>query len=317
MTIARSVEEVTPCIRNGTCLTIGNFDGVHRGHQALVARLLELARRRDLESVVVTFDPHPLRILMGQTPPFITPTEQKLELLDKLGLDFILCLSFDREMAALSPEEFVERYLVHGLLAKHIVIGHDYAFGKNRRGNFQLLSELGKRFGYEVEQIAAVSDGEAPVSSTRIRTLIQAGDVWQARPLLGRFYRVAGTVIEGRRRGGPLLGIPTANLNPTDELIPKPGVYAVWAGLEDGLRPAVANVGYNPTFSNGRDMSVEVHILDFDRDIYGSLLHVHFVQRLRDETKFSGVQELLAQIRRDIEEARSLLGRSGAGPGTS
>ncbi|MCF8104107.1 MAG: bifunctional riboflavin kinase/FAD synthetase [Desulfohalobiaceae bacterium] len=306
MNIFETVHELTPLLENGSCVTIGNFDGVHLGHQTLLQRTREKGLQANLPSVVITFDPHPLRVILGQTPPFITLKKQKLELLARQGLDFVLCLNFTKKTAELAPEEFVKQFLVQGLRMKDLVIGHDYVFGKGGRGNFELLQSLGQEFGFQVHRIDPVLKEGAVVSSTRIRKLIQEGRVLEARPLLGRFYQVTGEVVQGQRRGGPILGVPTANLRLVDELFPKPGVYAVWAERKKQVLPGVANVGYNPTF-NHHELSVEVHIFDFDQDLYGQTLKVHFVKRLRDEKKFSGVEELLAQINADIATAREIL----------
>jgi riboflavin kinase / FMN adenylyltransferase len=307
----RSLEEFAPP-REGACVTIGNFDGVHLGHQKLMRRVRDKARIRKLKSVVITFDPHPLRVILGRkTPPFITMTEQKLELISAQGIDFTLCLRFTMEMAALEPEEFVRTYLVDGLNTKELLVGYDYAFGKNRKGNFEMLKRLGEVYGYNAEQMEPVLVDGAVVSSTRIRDMIQAGTVWEAHPLLGRFYRISGTVIHGRNRGGKLLGFPTANIQLTDELFPKPGVYAVWTEVGGQIHSGVANIGFNPTFEN-KALSVEVHILDFMKDLYGQTINVHFVQRLRDEKKFGSLEELIGQIRKDIELGRTILATPAA-----
>ncbi|MFW6324604.1 MAG: bifunctional riboflavin kinase/FAD synthetase [Desulfovibrionales bacterium] len=311
MQTIRSLQEFTPP-QAGTCVTIGNFDGVHRGHQKLIQRVREKSRSKGLVSTIVTFDPHPLRVLLNRkTPPFITLTEQKLELIAGMGIDLTLCLPFTRDLAALQPEDFVRTYLLDGLNMKELVVGYDYAFGKNRKGNFQVLKELGERYGYRTEQVDPVLVDGAIVSSTRIRDMVEAGMVWEVYPLLGRYYRVSGQVIHGRDRGGKLLGFPTANLQLVDELFPKPGVYAVWTEVEGKIHPAVANIGYNPTFGN-EVISVEVHILEFQSMIYEQTINIHFVQRLRDEKKFSGLDELIAQIRKDIQLARTILDSSEA-----
>jgi riboflavin kinase/FMN adenylyltransferase len=307
MNVVHTISELSSAdLDHGSCVTIGNFDGVHLGHQALLHRTKERARELGLTSIVVTFDPHPLRVIRGQTPPFITLIEQKMRLLSAIGLDHTVCLPFTREMAQLSPEEFVQLYLVQGLKTKALIIGHDYVFGKNKRGNYQLLKDLGQRHGFVVEKIDPIYKNGDVVSSTRIRNLVQAGHVEQVRPLLGRFYQVSGSVITGHKRGGPILGIPTANLKLVDELFPQPGVYAVWAEWKEEILPAVANVGHNPTFGHNA-LSVEVHILDFGRDLYGEHLRINFVQRIRSEQKFSGIEELKTQIHQDIAQARKLL----------
>ena len=304
--VVKDINELRDRI-HASCATIGNFDGVHLGHQKLIARVRDRARILKISSVVITFDPHPLRVLVDKkTPPFITLTEQKLELISKLEVDYVLCIKFTKDLAALKPEEFVQKYLVNGLKLKELIIGYDYAFGKGRRGNFELLNKLGEKFGFAVEQLSPVMVDGAIVSSTRIRDMVQAGMVWEARKLLGRFYRVQGKVITGQKRGGPLLGFPTANICLKDELFPKTGVYAVWVEVLGQVYPGVANIGYNPTFGNDY-LSVEAHILNFKQNIYGQDIRVHFVQRLRSEKKFSGLNKLKRQIQADIELGQKIL----------
>ncbi len=310
MNIFYTVKDLTPRLNHGSCVTIGNFDGVHLGHQALLRRTKEKAVQNGTSSLVITFDPHPMRVILGKTPPFITLKQQKLELLSRQGLDCVICLEFTLQMAGLSPEDFVRQYLVQGLHLQDLVIGHDYSFGKGGKGNYELLKILGRQYGFQVEKIDPVIQEGDVVSSTRIRKLIQEGRVLEVRPLLGRFYQVTGEVVQGQKRGGPVLGVPTANLKLVDELFPKPGVYAVWAQRGEQILPGVANVGYNPTFDH-QELSVEVHIFDFDEDIYGQSLRVHFVKRLRDEKKFSGVEELMSWIRQDMQQAREILQEPG------
>ncbi|MGE4552701.1 MAG: bifunctional riboflavin kinase/FAD synthetase [Desulfovibrionaceae bacterium] len=316
MIVATTIQELEGVI-HGSAVTIGNFDGVHRGHQKLIALTCAKARQQRLTSVVVSFDPHPLRVLLGpNTPPFITLTEQKLELIAELGPEVTLLLPFDRAMAALTPEQFVRRYLVEGLNVRELVIGYDYHLGKGRSGDYHTLNALGRDMGFNVQRLDPVTMGGAVVSSTRIRDLISAGQVWEARPLLGRFYQVRGDVVHGQARGGKLLGFPTANLALADELTPKPGVYAVWVQMGDQYVPAVANVGHNPTFGNAT-LSVEAHIMDYDGDLYGRRIRIHFVQRIRDERKFSGAAELKARIGVDVELARRILALPEASPALS
>jgi riboflavin kinase/FMN adenylyltransferase len=294
-------------LEKGSCVTIGNFDGVHIGHQRLIARVRDLAAGLGVPSVVITFEPHPLRFFTGKkTPPFITLYEQRSELIKALGIDHLLCLEFNQELAGMSPEEFVRRILVEGLKVRELVIGYDYAFGKGRAGNYGLLTVLGKQWGFGVEQLEPVMVDQAIVSSTRIRDLVEAGDVWAAKSLLGRFYRVSGSVVHGLDRGGKLLGFPTANVHLVDELFPKTGVYCCWAEVDGQVHQAVANIGYNPTFGNDV-LSVEVHILDLKADLYDKTLKVHFVQRLRGERKFSSLDELKSQIGKDIALGQTIL----------
>ncbi|BDQ35063.1 bifunctional riboflavin kinase/FAD synthetase [Pseudodesulfovibrio portus] len=311
MIVARTLEDIEDAIA-GSCVTIGNFDGVHKGHQKLIELACSRAKARDLVSVVVTFDPHPLRVLRSdKTPPFITLTEQKIELISQYGPQVCLLLEFTRDMARLSPEEFVQKYLLDGLKMKEMIIGYDYHLGKGRAGNFETLTQLGAKHGFTVDRLDPVTVDDAVVSSTRIRDLVQAGKVWSARPLLGRFYQVKGEVVHGMDRGGKLLGFPTANLKLVDELFPKPGVYAVWVEVDREVHMGVANIGINPTFGNDA-LSVEAHILDFSGDIYGADIRVHFVQRIRDEKKFNGIDELKARIGIDIDLGRQILSQPEA-----
>jgi len=307
MHIARERQEIHLDLSQGTCATIGNFDGVHKGHQKLIDRVIHKARARNMRSVVISFCPHPLHVLVGpHTPPFITFRDQKLDIIESLGVDLALLINFTRELANLSPREFVKRYLVDWLNIKELVVGYDYTFGKGRQGNFELLKELGAEFGFGVERLDPVIINGAIVSSTRIRDMIRAGDVWGVKPLLGRFYVVQGEVIHGKNRGAKLLGFPTANLKLQNEVHPATGVYAVWVQHAGQIIQGVANIGYNPTFGND-ELSIEAHLLDFSGDIYEQELQVHFVQRLRGEKKFSGVEELIARIQEDIALARDIL----------
>lgn len=315
MIVARSIQDLGESIQ-GSCVTIGNFDGVHLGHQKLIRRTCSKAYELSLISAVVTFDPHPLRVLVGpDTPPFITLTEQKLELIGDLGPNVTLLLEFTKQMAAMTPEEFVLTYLVQGLKMRELVIGYDYHMGKGRSGDHKTLAELGRRHGFGVERLDPVSLEGAVVSSTRIRDLVESGRVWEARSLLSRFYQVRGMVIRGHDRGGKLLGFPTANLALADELTPRPGVYAVWVEKDGVPLPAVANVGHNPTFGN-ETLTVEAHLLDFSGDLYDSAVRVHFVQRIRDERKFESLDALKERIARDVALARQILALPEARPAT-
>ncbi len=305
MEVYRDIRVLKEKVEKGSVITIGNFDGVHLGHKKLLETLRQRGKELGLPSIVITFDPHPLKVIAGKCPPVITPLIQKLELLEELEVDITIVTKFDKKMASLSAEEFIKIYIVP-LKARHIVVGYDYRFGKNRKGDFNLLKELGKEFDFKVEQVSPIYFKGEVVSSTRIRTLVQEGKVKDVKPLLGRYYQVFGRVVEGHKRGGKLLNIPTANLNLVDELVPKTGVYAVFAELKEKKYPAVANVGYNPTFGN-EVLSVEVHIFDFNRNIYGDNLRVHFVDRIREEKKFSGIAELKTQILNDIKRAKEIL----------
>ncbi len=306
MIIAKSIEEITRP-ENGTCVTIGNFDGVHKGHQKLICSTCQKAKANGLKSVVVTFDPHPLRVLVNsKTPPFITLTSQKLELIAQHNPDIILALNFTHDIAALTPEEFINKFLLEPMNMKEMVVGYDYALGKGRSGNYEILAELGNKYGYGIERLEPVIINDAVVSSSRIRDLVQEGNVWDVRPLLGRFYQVRGEVVHGMNRGGRLLGFPTANIKLDDELFPKKGVYAIRVEVDGQVLPGVANIGKNPTFGNDA-LSVEAHILNFSQDIYGKQIRVHFIQRIRSERKFNGLDELKERISIDIGLAKEIL----------
>lgn len=317
-----NLSELAPVVERGSIVSWGNFDGVHLGHQALIKRVIEQARIAGLPAVVITFDPHPLNVVMGdKAPPLLMPLQHKLECFADLGVDLTLVIPFTRQTANLPPEDFVRLVLSECLNTRHLVVGYDYAFGKGRRGNAALLTELGAEMGFTVEEFPAVYINGDVVSSTRIRAMLRLGDTIETRTLLGRPYSVEGVIIHGMNRGGKLLGFPTANLNIEESLLlPKPGVYAVLAEVDpkvhtlpgvctgsEGLYiKGVANVGTNPTFGN-ETLRVETHLLDFHTDIYGKAFRVHFIQRLRDERKFSGVTELIEQIRRDTAKARDIL----------
>ena len=312
MIVVHNVEDIHEAL-SGVCLTIGNFDGVHLGHAKLLQRVRERAAAAALTSAALTFDPHPRRVLMGNAaPPAITMLEHKLECIEASGIQLAVVLPFTRELAAREPEDFVREILVEGLCLKHLVIGYDYAFGKGRRGNFETLSALGQKYGFGAERLDPVIINGAVVSSTRIRDMVQAGNVWDVRPLLGRFHQVRGIVAHGQKRGRKL-GFPTANVAVRDELVPLGGVYAVWVDVDGTLHPGVANIGKNPTFGEF-DMSVEAHILDYKGKIYGDPIRVHFVQRIRSEKKFSGPEELITRIREDVGLARMILAAPDARP---
>lgn len=309
MKIIHRIEEIKKPFKNAV-LSIGNFDGVHIGHQALFHTVVETAGNIGGTSVAMTFDPHPMRVLKQKNhPPLITLFEQKVELIAKTGLEVLICIPFTEAFATLSAEAFVKDLLVEKIGMKAVVVGQDYAFGKNREGNIALLKEFGRELDFKVivpDWIQGVGTKGNRISSTIIRKLVMDGKVTQAGKILGRHYQIRGTVATGRNRGGKLLGFPTANINLQDELCPKTGIYAVTAEYENKTYPAVANIGYSPTFDD-HIFTVEVHILDFKKDIYGQKLRVNFIERLRDEIRFDNIEALSNQIKKDIEVARSLL----------
>ena len=291
-------------------ITIGNFDGVHIGHQALFHEVIETAENMGGTSIAMTFEPHPIRVLMQNGhPPLITLYEQKAELIGRTQIDVLICIPFTREFAALSAEEFVRDLLVAKIGMKAIVVGEDYSFGKDREGNIDLLNAYAPRYGFEVivaDWIRISKSFAERISSTKIREFVADGLMEQAEKMLGRYYQIRGQVVTGRDRGGKLLGIPTANINLHDELCPKIGIYAVTGECRGEPFKGVANIGYSPTFEN-HEFTVEVHIFDFDDDIYGEKIRVNFIKRIRDEVKFSNIPELIDQIKKDIAAAREIL----------
>ncbi len=303
------LEEITEPFTNAV-ITIGNFDGVHIGHQALFHEVIERADAMGGTAVAMTFEPHPLRVLRKNSgPPLITLHEQKVELIARAGIDVLISIPFSREFAAITAQEFVEDILVRRIGMKAIVVGGDYTFGRNREGNLDFLRRHSERLGFELivaDWIQPPTNGSQRISSTRIREMVEAGQVADARKLLGRPYQIRGEVMAGRDRGGKLLGCPTANIRLQDELAPKSGVYAVTVEHGGGLYKGVANIGYSPTFDD-HIYTVEVHILDFDQRIYGDKIRVNFIRRIRDEKKFSGIDELSEQIRKDIRMTREIL----------
>lgn len=291
-----------------TVLTIGNFDGVHRGHLMLFDLVKKRAKAIHAESAVMTFEPHPIKVMKpGNGPPLITPTERKLKLISNAGLDTIICLPFTREFASVSAESFVKDILLGEINVKELVVGYDYTFGNERKGNIDLLKQMGKELGFKVHVVEPVYFNNTPVSSTAVRNFILNGNLKEAKKLLGRNYQITGTVIKGAGRGRKIVGFSTANIIPVNELIPGRGVYAVYVDVDGINYYGVCNIGFNPTFGNDK-ISIETHILDFDRDITGETIYINFIYHIRNERKFNSVDELTAQISRDIEKAKKLLG---------
>ena len=290
-------------------ITIGNFDGVHIGHQALFHEVIEMAETVGGTSIAMTFEPHPIRVLkQNGHPPLITLYEQKAELINRTGIDVLICIPFSKSFAALSADQFIRELLVKKIGMKAIVVGEDYSFGKNREGNIDLLKSYGPDLGFEVivARWIKMSKGFTDrISSTKIRELVMDGHMAEAEKMLGRNYQIRGIVVIGRDRGAKVLGIPTANINLHDELCPKTGIYAVTVECRGNQHNGVANIGYSPTFED-HEFTVEVHILDFNDNIYGEKIRVNFIKRIRDEIKFSNIQELIDQIQKDIAAAREI-----------
>ena len=299
----------------GSVITLGAFDGVHRGHQALIDRAVAHGRRLGVPAVGYTFHPHPaVTLAPARAPALLLAVEERTRLMRAHGLDHVIVERFDADFAQVTADAFVADYLVAPLAPKAIVVGFNFAYGKDRGGNLDHLRAAGERFGFEVDVVDAVRIGGEVVSSTRVRGCLREGDVAGARRLLGRAPFVTGRVVKGDQRGRTI-GFPTANVAPEAELIPKAGVYATWVTLdgEAAPRPSVTNIGRRPTF-DGQTVTVESFLLDFDGDLYGRRLEVALVARLRDERRFDGVEALKAQLAQDVEAARAALAE-GAGSG--
>jgi riboflavin kinase/FMN adenylyltransferase len=301
-----------PTPPGGTVVTIGVYDGVHIGHRALIGRVQAMAGELGAASAVVTFDRHPAAVVRpASAPKVLTDLEQRLELLESTGVDYTLVLTFDEARASESAEDFVREILVGCLHARAVVVGHDFHFGRDRGGNVPLLQRMGAELGFDVLGIMLVGD-DVPVSSTRVRELIAAGNVEEAAELLGRPHEVRGVVDHGDERGREL-GFPTANVAvPSDVLLPADGIYAGWYERPNhDVHPAAISVGRRPTFYPDADKSLlEAYLLDFDGDLYGEDAKVRFVSRLRDEAKFDSVDALVDQMSKDIDATRAALSDS-------
>ena len=292
-------------------VTVGIYDGVHLGHQAILRYLVHRAQQQQGRSVVVSFDPHPREVLTGNQLGLLSTIDERAQLLENLGLDRFIVLPFTKDFSRLSPDEFVLQILVERIGLQEIVVGHDHGFGRGRQGNVELLQTLGAQHDFSVDVIPAQAVDHQVVSSSAIRqALIEDGDVGRARQMLGRPYALTGTVIHGDGRGHSI-GYPTANIEVEHprKVIPKRGVYAVQVSLrgEEGRYGGMMNIGYRPTFDGGNTLHLEVHLFDFDRTIYGQPLQITYVERLRDEQKFGSVDELIAQLSDDEQRARRVL----------
>ncbi|WP_341896248.1 bifunctional riboflavin kinase/FAD synthetase [Ferrovibrio terrae] len=304
MRLLRSSASFPPALR-GAVAAIGNFDGVHLGHRALIAAVHAQADQAAKPRAVITFEPHPRRFFVPSSPPFrLDALETKARLLDGLGVNATLALSFDATLAAQSPQDFVDHILARDLGLSHVVVGYDFTFGKARAGNTDMLRDLGARHNIGVTVVSAQGDGEA-YSSSRVRSLLEAGDVVTANRLLGRPWEILGVVEHGDKRGREL-GFPTANVALTDFQVPKFGIYAVRAVLDGELHDGVASLGIRPTFDQ-TDVKLEVYLFDFSGDLYGRSMRVEFHAFLRPELKYEGPEPLKRQIAADVEAARAVM----------
>src|SRR5215204_2773668 len=290
-------------------LALGNFDGLHRGHLKIIERVKRGAAEHGGTPMAMTFDPHPPRVVRpDKAPPLLMTKAQRLEALHRAGIACVAVVRFTREFSQWDPETFVRTMLVEWLHVSEVWVGANFLFGRDRAGNFSMLRTLGARYGFRAEKIDPVRYREFVVSSTRIRRLISEGRVDEAGALLGHPYAIDGVVVAGARRGRTL-GFPTANLETGNELIPPHGVYATTVQLGSVIHPAITNVGVRPTFGDGDRTTIETHLLGFERDLYGTPMRLGFVQRLRDERVFEGIDQLRAQIEADRQRARSLFER--------
>jgi len=306
MEILRSIAELER-LRGPLFLAIGVFDGVHLGHQAVISAATSHARAAEGTPVVMTFDPHPLKVLRPQyAPHLLTATQHKIALIRDLGVEHLLVINFDRKFAATSPEEFVEELVMHSRTLREICVGHEWSFGKDRRGNLDLLKKLGPQFDFSVVGVPPVLINGEVVSSTAIRQAVENGDFAKAAEMLGREYTILGTVTHGDNLGKKI-GFPTANLSAHSEQFPPNGVYLAEAWINSALYHGLINLGYRPTVSSGKSERVlEIYLLDFDRDIYGEDVEVRFVRYLRPERKFDNMEALAQQIEVDVRQAREL-----------
>jgi riboflavin kinase/FMN adenylyltransferase len=307
MEILRSIPELAH-LTGPLFLAIGVFDGVHRGHQAVISTSAKHAESANGTPVVVTFDPHPMKVLRPrEAPHLLTATQHKIRLIRQLGVQHLLVIKFDKAFAATAPEDFVQQLVMRSKPLREICVGHEWSFGKGRRGNLALLRKLGAQFDFEVVGIPAVTLGNGePVSSTAIRHAVEAGDLAKAAEMLGHQYTILGTVVRGERLGKKI-GFPTANLSAHSEQFPPNGVYFAQATLDGVIYPGVVNLGHRPTVSSGKSERVlEIHLLDFDHEIYGKDVEVRFVRYLRPEQKFENLDALARQIEFDVQQARQL-----------
>ncbi len=308
MQVVRNIDEIKT--GKNSVLTVGTFDGVHLGHAEIFRLVKSIADENDYSSLVVTFDPHPRTVVSKDYKLNLLNTfSEKIELLTEFGIDYLVVINFTREFAEQSSEEFIKNYLIDKLSLKHFVIGHDHKFGKDRLGNEAKLREYGKKYGFSVSAVEAVYLDNTLISSTNIRKLLNEGKLNEANKLLGRNYKFTGKVVSGSTRG-KLLGFPTANISTENKykMIPLKGVYAVKCQLKEDIIYGVMNIGTRPTFEEDGKLVIEVHLFDFNNDIYGEELHIELVRRIRDEVKFNSKEELIYQIEKDKKKAIQILG---------
>lgn len=290
-------------------LTIGNFDGVHLGHQRILGEVCRKAKEIIGTSMAITFEPHPIKVIAPEREiKILTTLKEKARLIEAMGVKVLLCINFNKEFSNLLPDEFIEDVLVRKIKAKKVIVGHNYAFGKNKKGTTELLRRRGKKYGFDVKVIRSTKVYGDVVSSSRIRSLLLRGMVCETSLLLGRAYSIEGNVIKGTGIGGKILNVPTANLTPPEELAPKEGVYAVRVDFKNNIFDGVANIGRRPTFG-GSAVSYEVHLFNFSGSLLGENIRIYFIDRIRGERTFPDAHSLERQIRNDIERAKNILSR--------
>jgi len=303
--------KLLPDFKNSV-ITIGTFDGVHLGHQKILHTVKEYAEKYKGESIVITFDPHPRELLFPEKPlQTITPLEKKINLIRSYGIDHVVVVPFTASFAALSAVDYIRSFLVEKFHPKAIVIGYDHHFGQDREGNIQLLKKEQENHGYELVEISEQLVDESKVSSTQIRRAIQAGDMQACYAMTGRYYQLSGKVVEGKQLGRTI-GFPTANILPLyiRQLIPGTGVYAVKVLISEKEYGGMLSIGYNPTVTDDTSLKIEVHIFDFNEDIYSEIVEVVFIQKTREEEKFENIELLQEQLKKDEIQIRAMLNQS-------
>jgi riboflavin kinase/FMN adenylyltransferase len=308
MKIHYGIRHLSP-LSQRTVVTVGVFDGVHRGHQLIIKRVRQAARGTKGKAVVVTFDPHPLHVLdVRHRPPRLMSLAHKLKLFEELGVDICIVISFTKRFARLSPQRFIKDVLVDRLRVSRILVGDNFAFGKNRQGTSLVLERLAQHYRFSVHHVKPLKSKKDVISSSRIRALIAQGDLSRASRLLGRPVAVLGTVTRGYGRGR-IIGYPTANINPHHEAIPPSGVYAVKIKLQNKLFNGIVNIGRCPTFKQATDVepTIEVHIFNFHKNLYGKDIEIVFIKKIRSEKRFEHKDDLVRQIRNDEKRARTIL----------
>lgn len=298
-------------IARPTVLTLGVFDGLHLGHQKIMETVVRRARAAEATATAITFDPHPRAVLHPETaPPLLQTLDQRLANFKVLGIEQAIVVHFNKEFASQDAEEFLRKIVHERLQAKEIYLGHGFAFGKGRAGNIDLLRRMSDELGFVADEVGEVRLRGIRMSSSRIRDLLKQGRVNLARRMLGRPYGIEGVIIRGDRRGHTI-GFPTANLKPENRVVPKYGVYATATLIDGKWKKSVTNIGVRPTFESDSEPSIETHVFDFEGDLYGNVLRVRFLHRIRDERKFAGIEELTAQIESDARTARRYFSRKG------